>query len=99
MAQEEVLLHVDPSTASKLLDGRRSGSSLQTKQTDQTKPHLLRDLSTQSKDQVVPQVLSERRKRETASHVADLIDGEANGVHVLAVAAVAAAVFLHQSHQ
>lgn len=29
----------------------------------------------------------------------DLIDGEADGVHVLAVAAVAAAIFLHQSHQ
>lgn len=29
----------------------------------------------------------------------DLVDGEADGVHVLAVAAVAAAVFLHQSHQ
>lgn len=29
----------------------------------------------------------------------DLIDGKANGVHVLALAAVAAAVFLHQRHQ
>lgn len=29
----------------------------------------------------------------------DLVDGEADGVHVLAVAAEAAAVFLHQSHQ
>lgn len=29
----------------------------------------------------------------------DLIDGEADGVHILSVAAEAAAVFLHQSHQ
>ena len=29
----------------------------------------------------------------------DLVDGEANGVHVLALAAVAAAVLLHKSHQ
>lgn len=29
----------------------------------------------------------------------DLIDGEADGVHVLAMTAVAAAIFLHQSHQ
>lgn len=28
----------------------------------------------------------------------DLVDSEANGVHVLSLAAVAAAVFLHQSH-
>ena len=29
----------------------------------------------------------------------DLIDGEANGVHVLSMATVASAVFLHQSYQ
>ena len=29
----------------------------------------------------------------------DLVDSEADGVHVLSVAAVAAAIFLHQSHQ
>lgn len=29
----------------------------------------------------------------------DLIDGKADGVHVLALATVAAAVLLHQSHQ
>lgn len=39
------------------------------------------------------------RKKEEGNNAANLIDGEPNGVHVLAVAAVAAAVFLHQSHQ
>lgn len=29
----------------------------------------------------------------------DLVDGEADGVHVLSLAAEAAAIFLHQSHQ
>lgn len=29
----------------------------------------------------------------------DLIDGKADGVHVLALAAVTSAVFLHQRHQ
>ncbi len=33
------------------------------------------------------------------SLTSDLVDGEADGVHVLALAAVAAAVFLHQRHQ
>lgn len=32
-------------------------------------------------------------------HSTDLIDGEADGVHILSLAAVAAAVFLHQGHQ
>lgn len=34
-----------------------------------------------------------------SSLTSDLIDGEADGVHVLSVVAEAAAVFLHQSHQ
>ena len=47
----------------------------------------------------MPQLTHLLQSQHYASKAADLVDGEADGVHVLPVAAVVATVFLHQSNQ